>query len=310
MLVSSGIHLRRGLIYFAHFGVGATPVRADYLRAVWSWLPLSYNFVLADLALHEYTGIARYHVYNAMGWNAARTPPGQARFSAVAILADATSRPPSAPRPAASTVAARAHRVAGRRLADRFFSRFPLETLSLPHPRIPPPISGRGRIGDIAVVPVPPLVGRGLGIACGESSQTFLAAQRRDVQVFQVLPICSSPRLLSEVGEIDAVRRRGRTTLVPCHSCTPASASKLSVKVNQGIAHPIRSFSLAISGCGARGTAPGGCRGRSGERRWATWSATMGAAPAGVIRPAVHARLEECAVDDQLAAAIEQVESG
>ena len=30
----------------------------------------------ADLALHEYTGIARYHVYNAMGWNVQATKPG------------------------------------------------------------------------------------------------------------------------------------------------------------------------------------------------------------------------------------------
>ncbi|AOB30205.1 hypothetical protein AKI39_05095 [Bordetella sp. H567] len=78
LLVSSGIHLRRGLIYFAHFGVDPTPMRADYLRAVSSWLPLAYNFALADFALHEYIGIARYHLYNAMGWNAARTLPGQA----------------------------------------------------------------------------------------------------------------------------------------------------------------------------------------------------------------------------------------
>jgi uncharacterized SAM-binding protein YcdF (DUF218 family) len=78
LLVSSGIHLSRGLIYFDHFGVTPIPVRADYLRAVSSWLPLSYNFTLADFALHEYVGIARYHVYNAMGWNAARTLPSQA----------------------------------------------------------------------------------------------------------------------------------------------------------------------------------------------------------------------------------------
>ena len=43
---------------------------------VLSWLPLSYNFAMADLALHEYTGIVRYHVYNAMGWNVQATKPG------------------------------------------------------------------------------------------------------------------------------------------------------------------------------------------------------------------------------------------
>jgi uncharacterized SAM-binding protein YcdF (DUF218 family) len=69
LLVSSGIHLRRSMLYFAYFGVAVTPVRADYLRAVLSPLPLAYNFAAADFALHEYVGIVRYHVYNALGWN-------------------------------------------------------------------------------------------------------------------------------------------------------------------------------------------------------------------------------------------------
>lgn len=78
LLVSSGIHVRRSALYFAHFGIAATPVRADYLAAIPSWLPLAYNFAVADFALHEYIGIARYHAYNALGWNAARTLPGEA----------------------------------------------------------------------------------------------------------------------------------------------------------------------------------------------------------------------------------------
>jgi uncharacterized SAM-binding protein YcdF (DUF218 family) len=79
LLVSSGYHLQRGLLYFAHFGIDAIPARADYLAAVPSVLPLAYNFAVADLALHEYVGIARYHAYNAPGWNAARVAPGLAR---------------------------------------------------------------------------------------------------------------------------------------------------------------------------------------------------------------------------------------
>ena len=78
LLVSSGIHLRRSVLYFAHFGVAATPVRADYLRAVFSAVPLSYNFAIADFAMHEYAGIARYYVYNALGWNPVRKHPGEA----------------------------------------------------------------------------------------------------------------------------------------------------------------------------------------------------------------------------------------
>ncbi|ODP33245.1 YdcF family protein [Pandoraea sp. ISTKB] len=78
VLVSSAIHLQRSMLYFSYFGVNAIPVRADYLRATLSALPLSYNFTVADFALHEYTGIARYHVYNALGWNPVRQQPGDA----------------------------------------------------------------------------------------------------------------------------------------------------------------------------------------------------------------------------------------
>lgn len=76
LLVSSGFHLRRGMLYFTHFGILAIPVRADYVNGVLSWWPLSYNFAMTDLALHEYAGIARYHWYSAMGWNVQATRPG------------------------------------------------------------------------------------------------------------------------------------------------------------------------------------------------------------------------------------------
>ncbi len=76
VLVSSGFHLRRGVLYFSHFGLHAVPVRADYVNGQLSWLPLSYNFTMADVALHEYAGIARYHLYNALGWNVRATRAG------------------------------------------------------------------------------------------------------------------------------------------------------------------------------------------------------------------------------------------
>jgi len=78
VLVTSGYHLRRSVLYFAHFGVAATPVRADYLGATLSAVPLSYNFAIADIALHEYAGMAIYPVYNALGWNPVRKHPGEA----------------------------------------------------------------------------------------------------------------------------------------------------------------------------------------------------------------------------------------
>jgi uncharacterized SAM-binding protein YcdF (DUF218 family) len=78
LLVSSGIHMQRSVLYFAHFGVAVTPVRADYLVARSVLMPLAYNFAVTDFALHEYIGIYRYRVYNLFGWNAERKLPGQA----------------------------------------------------------------------------------------------------------------------------------------------------------------------------------------------------------------------------------------
>ncbi|MBB5879573.1 uncharacterized SAM-binding protein YcdF (DUF218 family) [Xanthomonas arboricola] len=76
VLVSSATHLRRAELYFRHFGIDATPVRSDWLTASWAWLPQSYNFTVADVALHEYLGIARYRVYEWLGWNVRAVAPG------------------------------------------------------------------------------------------------------------------------------------------------------------------------------------------------------------------------------------------
>jgi uncharacterized SAM-binding protein YcdF (DUF218 family) len=68
-LVTSGIHLTRSLLYFSHFGITAKPMMADYLKPQLSILPLSYNFAMADFAIHEYLGLARYYVYEFLGLN-------------------------------------------------------------------------------------------------------------------------------------------------------------------------------------------------------------------------------------------------
>jgi hypothetical protein len=75
-LVTSGIHLRRSILYFKRFGIRGQPVRADYISATSSATPLSYNFLLADLAIHEYAGVLRYFVYERMGWNASAEHAG------------------------------------------------------------------------------------------------------------------------------------------------------------------------------------------------------------------------------------------
>ncbi|MEZ8054725.1 YdcF family protein [Vibrio atlanticus] len=78
VLVSSGLHIRRSELYFNHFGLNVVPVRADYMAAQISWLPLWYNFAVTDFALHEQLGFARYNLYNFMGWNSKREKPGDA----------------------------------------------------------------------------------------------------------------------------------------------------------------------------------------------------------------------------------------
>ncbi|KAB7770401.1 hypothetical protein CEK69_10970 [Xanthomonas sp. LMG 12462] len=69
VLVTSGVHMRRSLEYFAQFGVRPTPARSDYLSPLPSIVPLSYNLTVADIALYEYLGIARLHIYNVLGLN-------------------------------------------------------------------------------------------------------------------------------------------------------------------------------------------------------------------------------------------------
>ena len=76
LLVTSGVHLRRSLLYFAHFGVAGRPVRGDHVSAVACLLPTSHNFLVMDLVLHEYAGFVYYHVYQLMGWNVQAKRPG------------------------------------------------------------------------------------------------------------------------------------------------------------------------------------------------------------------------------------------
>ena len=68
-LVTSGVHMRRALVYFGHFGIKATPIRSDYLTTWPTIVPMAFNFAVADLAFNEYRGMLRYKVYNALGLN-------------------------------------------------------------------------------------------------------------------------------------------------------------------------------------------------------------------------------------------------
>ncbi|MGE3387066.1 MAG: YdcF family protein [Bdellovibrionales bacterium] len=76
ILVTSGTHLRRGLLYFSHFGVIAVGAPSDYLSAISAVLPLAHNFAMLDIAIHEYIGLIRYPIYNLLGLQSGGAKPG------------------------------------------------------------------------------------------------------------------------------------------------------------------------------------------------------------------------------------------
>ena len=69
VLVTSAMHLPRATLCFEHFGIPVKSVRADYTSTDFSVIPTSGNLLLTDVLLHEYVGVLRYRIYEAMGWN-------------------------------------------------------------------------------------------------------------------------------------------------------------------------------------------------------------------------------------------------
>lgn len=69
VVVTSGIHLRRALIFFDHFREGAEGIAADRLAPSIGPLQMGYNFFVTDALLHEEIGLMQYHAYTALGWN-------------------------------------------------------------------------------------------------------------------------------------------------------------------------------------------------------------------------------------------------
>jgi uncharacterized SAM-binding protein YcdF (DUF218 family) len=63
VLVTSAIHLKRALLYFAHFDIHAQPIAADHLAPRFSIIPAWINFYLTDFAIHEYLGIIYFYVH-------------------------------------------------------------------------------------------------------------------------------------------------------------------------------------------------------------------------------------------------------
>ncbi len=70
VVVTSGIHLKRSLLFFNHFRQGAVGIASDRLDPAFTPFGSGYNFFLTDAVLHEEIGTAQFHVYNLLGLNA------------------------------------------------------------------------------------------------------------------------------------------------------------------------------------------------------------------------------------------------
>ncbi|CAN5502941.1 YdcF family protein [soil metagenome] len=70
VVATSGFQLERALLYFSHFRAGVVGYPSDYFDIEFTLMPSSQNIMITDALLHEQIGILRYHVYNALGWNA------------------------------------------------------------------------------------------------------------------------------------------------------------------------------------------------------------------------------------------------
>ena len=67
LLVSSGLTLRRALLYFSYFNIHPIPIPSDFITIPFSKFPLAYNLAINDFAVHEIIGIAQFYIYNFFG---------------------------------------------------------------------------------------------------------------------------------------------------------------------------------------------------------------------------------------------------
>ena len=68
ILVTSGIHMKRSLLYFKSFNINVIPAISDDPKPL-LWLPLSYNLTFLDFAMHEYFSIYRFYLYRFLDLN-------------------------------------------------------------------------------------------------------------------------------------------------------------------------------------------------------------------------------------------------
>ena len=71
LLVTSGIHMKRSLLYFKSFSINVIPASSDDPKPL-LWIPISYNLTLMDFAIHEYFSIGRFYLYNYLNMNSSQ----------------------------------------------------------------------------------------------------------------------------------------------------------------------------------------------------------------------------------------------
>src|SRR6266496_1941896 len=162
-------------------------------------------------------------------------------------------------------------------------------------------------LGVVVVMPVPPLVRRGLRVSLGRVLPGLLTAERREVEVAP----CTSYRLVA--AAVDEVCAEHLFTVAEKYVvAVPFINAEVLV---ESVGHRVPGHLPAHPRLETRDV-PLGRAGGPGEGRVA--SIQMGqvrhligaerAAAAGVLGPAEHPGLEKGAIDDQLLASLEQVE--
>src|SRR5438067_4050365 len=158
------------------------------------------------------------------------------------------------------------------------------------------------------VVPDPPLLRRGLGIALRRILPLLLAPERSDIEVVPGVSHLLVDAVVDEVGAEQAV-----AVADECVPAVPLVHAEVSVElVRHGVpgdqlpTHPrLQAFDVRLRGA-RREHESGVARSQMGGV--SDLIGYHGAANAGMLGPAFHAGLEEGAVNDQLTAAVEQVE--
>src|SRR5450631_1381783 len=171
---------------------------------------------------------------------------------------------------------------------------------------IDPPRISRG-LGVVVVVPVPPLVRRSLGVTLWRVLPTLLTAERREVEIAPGGPHCLVAAVVDEVGAEHLV-----AVADECIVAVPLVHAEVLVEaVGHGVSRHLPTHSYlqpldVLLWC-ARGV---GERGVAGVQMGQVCDLirAQGATAAGVLGPAENPGLEEGAIDDQLPAALEQVE--